>query len=755
MDNSCIGVIEKRFTSKVPQSYIVDVHTAAEMNEIIEHFSVGKTLIIPASNYCKADELPRLDNLYDEISKESRNIIVTELASFEKFKGEEELKAQLSNILGLRTTGNVVVLTFCCEELLNFSDPRIKQRVFISDRKSQKLPQIVFIDSSLELPEHADMYVGVNSIAKVVETKNCKEIYVYTKKNNESYPFSLYSIKKLAGAYDIICQIDCSTYNYPASLGTEKEWSYALTLFNGKSTWGEVISSVLGSIYNLEYILSKYESFDECEKWLYFIALKIFRANTNDYLNMVIEQSKNIDNFVHQLFQHLLSVDITNDKFHKLYSERKEILSYFSKYIDEIEDYCAMSKSRREDRIYYLTDLSSLEKECIFEFLDKYGTKFNPKELESILSTVYPDLSCYLSPFCFKEKWLTEYFQQYKYQKIVNKLLPEFEKMVESQAEKREFALYLEPRTLKFDKIDKSNSQLFFIDAMGVEYLGYILSKCYQKDLEANVTVCYSELPSLTCFNKEFVNTYEDMGLPVTSVKEIDEIKHRGKYNYDYRQTHLPIHLEKELFVLDETIDKIKTRLIKGECKKVIMAADHGASRLAVISNKENKWEMAAKGEHSGRCCPKTDIDEKPSCSIEERGYWILSNYDRFKGSRKSNVEVHGGATLEEVVVPIIEISIKNTDIDIHIVDPVITVSFRKKASITLFSKIKLNNVSVTVNEKSYEAISRDDNFYTVDMPDIKKKGEYTANVYSSGNLLVPNLSFTVEKEGTHENKLF
>ena len=42
-----------------------------------------------------------------------------------------------------------------------------------------------------------------------------------------------------------------------------------------------------------------------------------------------------------------------------------------------------------------------------------------------------------------------------------------------------------------------------------------------------------------------------------------------------------------------------------------------------------------------------------------KNGYTILADYGRFKGSRKANVEVHGGASLEEVLVPVITLKLK------------------------------------------------------------------------------------------------
>lgn len=755
MDNYCISIIEKRFTSKSPKTYIVDVHTSAEMSDIIAHFSVGNTTIISASDYCKNDELPRLDNLYDVVSRKSGNILVTELSSFIKFNGEYELRSQLSNMLNLATTGNVVFLTFCCEELLKFPDPRTKERIFISNEQTKKLPEIIFASQELPLPDSVRSFDGIHSVALAVETENNDKLYVLSQKRSSSYLSALYNIKDLSSAYDILCQKDTSTHCFSSSIGTEDQWSYALSLFKDNTCWEEVISSVFGSFKNLEFVLPNYENFDTDKKWLYFLALKMFKTSGNVYLNMVIESSTCQNDFIKQLYRVILSIKETDVNFSKYYSERKNMLQYFTKHNEEAEDFCKMAKSKSDKEIFYLTDLTLIEKESVFEYLDKYGSELERNELERILSVVYPDLYDYLAPYHFKIELLDKYFQQYKYQKLINKVLPEFESIVEEQAEKREYTLLLEPRTSKFDSIDKSNSQLYFMDAMGVEYLGYILSKCHQKDLDARVSVCYCELPSLTCFNKEFVETYEELGLPIISVKDIDEIKHHGKYDYNYEQSKLPIHLVRELSIIDETLDRIRTKLNKEECSKIIMVSDHGASRLAVISEKENKWEMSSSGLHSGRCCPKNEVESKPACSTEERDFWVLANYDRFKGGRKANVEVHGGATLEEIVVPIIEISVKNTNIEIHIVDTIITVSFRKKASITLFSKTKLSDVSVCVNGKYYEAVNNNDNFYTIEMPDIKKKGEYTADVYSAGNLLVAGLSFTVEKEGTQENKLF
>ena len=184
------------------------------------------------------------------------------------------------------------------------------------------------------------------------------------------------------------------------------------------------------------------------------------------------------------------------------------------------------------------------------------------------------------------------------------------------------------------------------------------------------------------------------------------------------------------------------------------MIADHGASRLAVINESENIWEMKSKGEHSGRCCPKDETDICSDYVTEENGYWVLANYDRFKGGRKANVEVHGGATLEEVVVPIIEITRSIDDIEVSIVEKVIYVSYKKRASIKLFSKTKLHNVTVKIEDQYFKAEEQENNIYIVNMRYIKKAKKYYVDVFDSDNLIATGLDFEIKKEGSRERKL-
>lgn len=154
-----------------------------------------------------------------------------------------------------------------------------------------------------------------------------------------------------------------------------------------------------------------------------------------------------------------------------------------------------------------------------------------------------------------------------------------------------------------------------------------------------------------------------------------------------------------------------------------------------------------------------SELDDKPDNAAEENEYWCLANYDRFKGGRMSGVELHGGATLEEVCVPIITVTRKEDKIDCVVTDEskVITVSFKKKARIRLFISKELDNVSIRIENGDVHQPSevKDKYFYDFDIPEVKRAGTYHLNVYAGDNIIATGLTFEVKKEGASERKFF
>ena len=750
----CIQRIEKYLSSADTQPRIVNVQNVDDLSKIKQHFHVGENVFLRVADYCKEDENPRMDSLLDDLAHKGRNVFLTGFTTCLKLQGEKELHMQLSNLVYMTAACHILVLCYQCNNYLTFSDSRLSRLIYHVDGNNTKMPELVFISPELPLPDDATVVDGVQNIAEAIETYVETTLYVKTKKNKKYYPHSLYAITEENKAFEALRKLDNETDSLLEEYGTEEQWTYALNEIVKSKTWAAFITNKFGGYNNLDWMASNWKAFGDNEKWLYFITLKLYGAKNNWYLNSALKEANSVKRLVRCVFRSILSVDWNAADFWKRYLERKFLLSCFGNPDDEVLDYCAIVKSKGKYAIYYLTDSTRMEKELIFEMLDKYALNFTRCEIESVLKNIYLDLYVYLLPFHFKNNLMNSYFQTYKYEKVINKVFPEFETLVEEQAQKRDFNLILPARTEKIEAVDKTNVQLYFVDAMGVEFLGFIMEKCRQKGLIANVTVCRSELPSLTFCNKEFVETFINAGAKVNSIKTLDEIKHHGEENFDYQQTKLPIHLIRELEIIEEALINIKTMLVNGTCDRVVMVSDHGASRLAVIKENTLDVDVNSKGTHGGRVCAYSeDVAEIPYAT-QAGEFYVLASYDRFKGGRAASVETHGGATLEEVTIPIIEITYSTTDIEVNILTPLITVSFRKKAQIELFTKTKLESISVYVEGKYYETEAIDNNKLLVKMPDLKQAKEYIADVYSNNNLVKPGLRFTIQKESSKEREL-
>lgn len=753
---------------------VVDVQNKVDLDALVTYYNLPQNTIVNVSDppFCKPDELPTIANLLELLSKEKKNFFVREVSSFYRLQGENALAQEILELLSMSIAGHVVIITYQCKiylENIIKIDKRLEGRVCIIEGEKAELPQFVFSMKGIKLGAHSTVIQGIHKLAATVEAGITGIVYVETGKAKNSFPYSLYTITEMKHPYEVLCRIDNMTALLPEKLGTEEDWSYVLSEFHEHSSWEQLISAKIGDVHHLDIIISNYPHNRDNKEWLwfYFIGLKLFGAGTDWYLNTASEKSASPSEFLRNLFRLVLEVDPHSKEFPQIYERRKALLNAVGNPIDEVADFCKIVLSKEQDALYYLTDNTVQEKELVFKLLNNYSLAFDRSELISILKRIYPDLYSYLMPYRFKNALLDSYFQEYKYQKVINKILPEFMAVVEQQAIDRDYNSILPPRSSVIEGIDCTQAQTYFTDAMGAEYLGFIMSKCQELHLMAKVTVCRSELPSITSRNKEFWNVLSSDARPIITFDKLDKIKHHGEEGYDYSRSDrkLPIHLIRELELIDELLCKIKVNLANESYKKAILISDHGASRLAVIHETENFLEMASHGQHSGRCCPKSEVDLRPDSATDADDFWALANYDRFKGSRKANVEVHGGATLEEVVVPIIEISYLSTTAEIKIMPvdspatftgtPEILVSFRKKAAIKIFSTQKLMDVSLEIDGHTYDARAVDDNFYVVDsMPEIKRAKTYEVNVFACGNLVASSLPLRVKKESGSEKSI-
>ena len=143
------------------------------------------------------------------------------------------------------------------------------------------------------------------------------------------------------------------------------------------------------------------------------------------------------------------------------------------------------------------------------------------------------------------------------------------------------------------------------------------------------------------------------------------ELDSEGHKNRPY-----PSSLLKQFHLVKEAMKKAKTKLELQDC--LLVTADHGLTRYGFCSSQSllppkgvteiHKWGRCAK---IGRITHEITNPESPW--IVEGNEWLcLLHHSRFKGGTGASNEVHGGATPEEVLVPVIKITPKDKDSEIY-----------------------------------------------------------------------------------------
>jgi hypothetical protein len=700
---------------------------------------------VKVSDLCRsADKRPNLDSLignvdFADIDGQSRDkkIVILGLGEYLALCGEEAAFDRLSKIKDMKVGNARVILllrgvTSIVQRLQTADPTRFDgRRVLFTDDTNSNL-NVTFMPSNLNL--HA--VEGVKALLGEFESgKTTIKV-----KSNIVFDNPMFVVRKINSAYDAIKHIH-PTFPIAENFGTDEQWTNFLSSLNAAN--GKISSIIEEFGVNPENGFSTWINGANYKNWLYFITLKLKLSEIgNSYLKYVIEMTNLFEDFKRNIITAIINVSHTDRRFDTFYNERKILVEKFA----ESDIAAFVSENRRDltESIYKLTDMTLTEREefiALFSSIDK-DTLLKRAKIS------YPALVDYLRKYIFVDPkvnkelnaLLTEYFESYKNQKINNVIEDDFLKLVETLAIKRKYNS-LRTRSEVLASLDLNETYLYWIDALGVEFLGYIQKVCESKGLSLRIHIARAELPTITSMNNEF---YFDWKGQKEKEQRLDELKHKEIGGYIHQPGNPPIHLAKELDIISEVLEKVATRLALHHSKKVLIVSDHGASRLAVINEQEEKYDTDTKGEHSGRC-RKKPADYSPmlydlpfATESPDGQFLVLANYGRFKGSRRANVEVHGGASLEEVVIPIIEITLANPDTSVEVIDDdKLIASFRKPLEFMLFSKTELQRVSVVIKGISTPFVAEkiDKNHYYI-RTEIKRPGKYLGDVFDGDNLI-------------------
>ena len=765
--DACMDEI-KKYCEKRPTGFalLVDTENYDVLHSIFNRLKSDQSkLCVFASKMCNGFDIPpRVEDLYASISREGAYVLIG-ISQLMMLRGESELKQSIAKMLELPIRGHAVILLDHCRTYLEASisrDPyRVDQRVVLVSGEWSTLPRIRIAKEtdSLLVKDAKNGIAGLLSYLEQVTDSTvfaAPEITVSSNIPVTVFNKSIYAVLPCAGPYYSLTEAAPEmTSRTEESYGTEDEWLYLAKLVRDNGSLPSTMQKQFGTVQNLRACFSDvYGTVDYKRRWLFWIGLKIYGVADDLYLALAVKNSQSAAELERHIYMDILEISCEDTIFARLYRERKKLIAQMPDNIAILDQYCNRVGRYEKSAPYYLTDYSPREELEFMRCLSVYN--YSLDELNDISSMAFPALRDYLRPFAFHTANMrlpnqdaslydvfSDYFQQYKMQKVLHRIWPEFISKVEEFAESRPYNR-LQSRAAIVKKVPKEDSQLFFFDALGVEYLSFLQSKCESYGLMLEVSVAHCNLPSITSMNKEFLDSFSEQP---RNIKELDELKHHSK-DVDYQKCKLPVHLFTELRIIDKVLRDIQSELSQGKYGRAVLISDHGASRLAVIHETESKsaLQLEEKGQHSGRCCP-VDNDPKIKFAAYENGYAVLANYDRFKGGRKANVEVHGGASLEEVLVPVVVISKKPDVIELRFVSDIVELHGKEVASITLFSNIPIVDPKMYLDGEFITGeFVGDSKHAKFTMPKIKRTRKCVVDIFDGAKKIGSGLTFSVRK---------
>ena len=703
---------------------------------------LGSVDIVKVSSYCNTkDSLPDMIKLMSDLKNRKAPVILKGLDQYLIHKPKTDKLAYYRQLAALPSSyGPLFILSFNSQDVLSTiaeNDQRVSDRIF-------KVGESTYFE-----PWHLLIFVSSINYNKKI-TKGFRA-YLEDLEKGPLYPeYKVSTLHEFTNA-----EIPVTVINSYKSLVHFKNGSGTLFIDSvDEEVWqnylndpcsDESLNSVYHSHFNNKPLLETLQSLSSPYDWWLFVSYH--KNNQNrlkyPYLAHVADKSESVEGFRNKLVFGLMDYHTSDPQYTEVYNERKRYL-IFQK-AKHINEYCARVRSQIKglDAVYYFTDITEREKESILDAIVDYGSI--DRSLINCLKFVYKDLFFYLSDYRFEPEDIRDYFGSYRRYKLLNAPpSPEFISFVDENAINPQYYKF-SPRDAVFNEKRDPNDKIYFFDALGIEYIPYIERLCEQYELDFQYDVCRASLPTTTSQNTTVLKE-----LKFESNKDLDELAHDEKNTDEYYGTNH--YIARQLEIIHKAVKHIHDSL-KGN-ERYVLFSDHGLSRLYVLNgqNEELRWNVEA--DHNGRCAKVNDANYYDSNVKIESGYYVVSNYSRIHNvSHKAKIEAHGGATLEEVLVPLGFISIAGTLFkDCTIPEEATLNPMTGMVHVEIYYPTDTNNLYLFIESRRYES-TRKVNNYIFDLDGLQI-GTYSISVYD-GNHHLKDSSLKVVGKGMKSKSLF
>ena len=603
------------------------------------------------SDYCGEDTFPNLRKLRNDLRQETRNVSVLPLSELLRVNPDQaanEVNRFLDLYGGETYSFRIYFLMYRLRNFflsLKIPDLRKEDCLLLTETTSTDKYSLTLIQKSMRVNLDGEHVEGFKQYLQSWEKSESPSPILFTDKAAYLQNVKFFdNVKVIANAFDLLRHHYDLPAEFKRDFGRDEDWKRLVGLIEAS---GDFERAFCNEFRVDGFGANVFKNFGEREKfkrWLLWLRCKV---QSFGYASICAAASSSPEEFAEQLYEQIFSC-ADKKNFDELCRERREILSTAK--LRPSENF--LERVRRADKLIalkILTCSSHAEQLLIFDVLKKF--KFDEFDAaRAILSEIFPALAKYLSDagdetFSAEQ---AEYFRRYRWLKVTNQITEEFNRRV-TEIVGVENIFSTTPRNQIVREEYSESAGIFFADGLGAEYLNFLAEDfaTLAENFAVKCRVGRCDLPSVTELNKDFLQ-----GRNVAAeLSEPDILKHESRT--------YPENILCELTFLATLKEKILRAL--DNFKKIILCSDHGASRLAVLARqKEFVKAFPSEGRQvykSGRFADANSGDEKifPN-ALEYDGKIIFADYSRFVQKGSTGNEIHGGATLEEILVPVITI---------------------------------------------------------------------------------------------------
>lgn len=756
--------LEVRFTTRV-----IFINNLDCYKKMVADLSGMADEIINISDnaYCGGeDSVPNFKKVLAHISESrEKNIVITSVGEYLRFAQKYESSVR------------------CIHSIMTYPAHSAK-RVWIPIYDAKDLFQDVVGDlpserfELYELEEEADEFecyvysssfseksgiVGVRGLRKMFQAWDSLEIEsgfsFSTKKIAMIIPTTgNYSVHVIESPLEYIKQhLKSSNSKLVEGLGKESFWERLATyvaISNG--TLEDLLEKALNvATFDAQQVISSWKYLSEDDGfgiWLLWLWYKLGLTAKGDYLAFAIQKAQS-SNQIQKEIECAILMCISNPAFDTWVKERMQALCNMG-IIELSADFWSGFARITDERtkLKLLSSTTHKERTKIIQIISE-ALNNNKKiaDYKSILSCKYPDLLLYFKESTYLKGDLDDYIRAYKQFKVMDY----YDMSISENALDVDTFQY-ETRSSLLNAIKCSKDAYYlWVDGMGVEWIDMLIEKVAQRKEELNtpvVEIGMAVMPTTTFANMKKADS-ETVSYKFDRFDSLSHIKDKSDCNY------FSI-IDKQFEMIGSIADLIVQLSNDHPQKSIVVTADHGMSRMAAKAFHEKQGITPPKGaeiKNLGRYCilPHGVSPYDFSHAYKEDNCLAFRDQSHFVCSGYAPGEIHGGASPEEWLVPVIvfpKVQSSKRDIDslatYVLLGNSYTIDSRGNVEIQIETSGTVNSLVVEQGMNTFAGRNSKSNRWSVTIPNLQAGKEYSIRVYLNNLYSSKTEVITVKRRG-------